>query len=216
MRNKYLSLCLGVLIFGIACAPTKTIYLDESYEKNSLTSSFAVVPLQKEWVPDAVITPLTRTTKEYLYLALESGFSKSTLSPVDVFDEEVQFPMNAFERKMLDAKDLSIEITLPPDSLLNSFPERYVFFLEGYGFRVAQQQTAGSSYAGNEASSYRVLMFQTEFYLYDKTTKEIISWGIVGDQAPIAKDPEYNHYLDIMTRVSHKIVKESPFRVVSP
>ncbi|RNC83275.1 MAG: hypothetical protein ED557_11290 [Balneola sp.] len=216
MRKNYLSLSLGVLVFAIACAPTKTIYLDENYEKNSITSSFAVVPIQKEWVPDAVITPLTGTTKEYLYLALESGFSKSTLSPVEIFNEDVEFPVTAFERKMLDAENLSIEITLPPDSLLNSFPERYVYFLEGYGFRVAEQQTTGSSYAGNEASSYRVLMFQTEFYLYDKTTKEIISWGLVGDQAPIASDPEYNHYLDIMTRVSHKIVKESPFRVVSP
>lgn len=209
-------LLVVVAFFAVSCSSNNTIYLSDEYQKNSINSSFALLPLKNVWVPDAVIAPLNGTSKEYLYLALESSFRSTTTSQVDIIDREIEFPAGSFTRKKLDSDNLSIEVSLPPDELLNLFPERYVYFFEGYGFRVMEKSTPGSSYAGNEASVFKVLFFETEFYLFDKETKEIISWGQVGDQVQIVDSPEYNHYLELMDKVSRKIVSRSPFQMTKP
>lgn len=212
---KYITqvVLLFVLIFSqFSCSSTSTIYLDEGYQKNSLNSSFVVVPLKKDWVADAVVSPISGTVKDYLYIGLESSFRSSTANSVEIIDRDIEYPMSSFERRKLESGKMTLDVSLPPDSLLNSFPERYAYFFEGYGFRVMENNTNGSSYAGNESTIDRVLVFKTEFYLLDKTTKEIISWGVVADQTQIVDKPEFNHYLEVLTKVSKKIVSKGPFQ----
>lgn len=213
MKQITQAVLLVALIFSqFACSSTGSIYLDEGYQKNSLNNSFVVVPLKKDWVADAVVSPLSGTAKDYLYIALESSFKSSTANSVEIIDRDLEFPNGSFERKKLESGKMVLDVNLPPDSLLNSFPERYAYFFEGYGFRIMENNTTGSSYAGNESTIDRVLVFKTEFYLLDKTTNEIISWGVVADQAQIVDKPEFNHYLEVITKVSKKIVSKGPFQ----
>lgn len=217
MRNGILFTILAALVLShIACTPSRTIFLNEGYEKNSINSSFVVIPMKKEWAPDAVISPLSSDAKEYLYSALKATFSMNTNTSVNVIDNDTYYSYESFERKKIASDELSLEIILPPDSLLNSFPERYVYIFEGYGFREVEKTVSGSSYAGNETLTYSALLFQTEFYLLDKETKEIISWGTIGEETSFENEPQYNHYYEILSKVSKKIVSEGPFKVASP
>jgi hypothetical protein len=217
MRRIY-TITLLLIVAGIlfSCSSTSSVYLKEDIKKHSLDSSFALIPMKNEWVPDAVIAPLTGSSKEYLYIALESAFRTSTKNNIEVINKEIEFPEGSFKRTSLSNETMSIDISLPPESLLNSFPERYVYFFEGYGFRIAERTLTGSSYAGNEASTYPVLLFQTEFYLLDKETNEIISWGVVADEAEIVESPQYSHYLEVVSKVSKRILENSPFSVTKP
>lgn len=217
MKFRLQALLIAVIAFSFySCSSTSSIYLKEDIQKHSLNNSFAVIPMSNDWIPDAVISPMTRSTRNYLNMALASAFQTATSNSVEVIDNDIELPEGSFVRTQLVNEEMTLDVSLPPDSLLNSFPERYVYFFEGYGFRIAEKTVTGSSYAGNEPETYSVLIFQTEFYLFDKSNKEIISWGVVGDETEIVNTPEYNHYLDVMNKISRKIISNSPFPVVRP
>lgn len=197
----------------IGCSSSKNVYLKDGLQRNSLTNSFSVIALQPAWTADATIGKVTPTQLDYHNLALESSFRKATINYVTVLNDELVAPSENFERKRFTKGELSADLNILPESLLDQVGDRYIYVLESYGFRVANKTSAGSSYAGQEPETYSVLVYQTEFYLYDKLNNEVISWGVAADEAQIVDSPEYTHYLETVQKVSNTIIKSGPFKV---
>ncbi|MCG8373753.1 MAG: hypothetical protein MI700_09480 [Balneolales bacterium] len=209
-KNHLVSATLAAVLFFVSCTSTSTVFLDENYTKNSIDSEYVLLPINKDWIPEAVISSFSNEEELNFRLALEAAFKSNFENPVYTFDQELELSASDFERVSLEAENLTIEVVLPPDNLLDIIPERYVYFFEDYGFRIAEKATTGSSYVGNESQVYTVLLFQTEFYLLDTETREIISWGLVADETQIVDVPEYNHYFRVINKVTKKIAEKSP------
>jgi hypothetical protein len=204
---------MSAVLFTAGCSGSKNVYLKEGLQRNSLTNSFSVIALQPEWTPDATIGKVTPTQVNYHNLALESSFRKATINYVSVLNDELEAPAEELERKSFSKDELRVDLNILPESLQEQASDRYIYVLESYGFRVAEKQSAGSSYAGEEPQTYRVLVYQTEFYLYDKVNNEVVSWGVAADEAQIVDTPEYTHYLEAVQKVANTIIKSGPFKV---
>jgi len=212
MRRSAILFLFSAILFTAGCSTSKNIYLKEDVQKNSLNSSFSVLALLPEWTADATIGKVTPTQVNYLNLAMESSFRKATVNYVTVLNDELETPTEEFERRSFTNGELKADLNILPGSLINQVSDRYVYVMESYGFRIAEKQSAGSSYAGEEPQTYRVLVYQTEFYLYDKLNEEVISWGVAADEAQIVDSPEYTHYLEAVQKVANTIIKNSPFK----
>lgn len=206
---SFLTLSLSFL----ACSSTSDIYLDQEYRKGSLNNDFVVLPLKSSWVPDATTSNIGGQEEEYFYSSLQPSFSLNTPNKVEIINSDSELESPTFKRTTLKNEKVSIRVNLPPEELLNSFEEQYVYFFESYGFKVNEAQSGGTSYAGHEeiTVSYS-LYFETEFFLLDKKTRKVISWGKIADKTSIEnKKPIYNDYVNLISKVSNRILKEGPF-----
>lgn len=197
----------------IACSATSNIHLDENYPKNQSTDTFAVLPFNQNWFPGAATKDMYGQEIDFFYQALDPSFSSSTSNKVQIIRSELPLAANSFKQTKLTTEKESLEVTLPPDSLLSSISERYIYFFEDYGFKMLQKPGERVSFAYLESESKLALQFETKFYLYDKNTSKIISWGKVSDNSELDGRPKFLDYLSVLTKVSQQILIDSPFQV---
>ncbi len=195
------------------CSSTKDIYLDQEYQKSSLNSEFVVIPLKSSWLMEGSKYRINPSEEDYFYRGLERSFNNNAASDVKFIEPDFELERNKFELKKLTSKNVNINANLPPKELLDSFPERYVYFFESFGFNITQKNVAASSYAGQEKEVIvkRRLNFNTEFFLLDKQTEKIISWGKIDESKSIGEKPKFEDYQDLIDAASKQIINEGPF-----
>lgn len=206
-------IALLAIIFITACSSSETIFLDSNYQKKSLDNDFVVLPLKSSWLPGESESKISYTDEDYFIKSLEAYFSTNTHNSVEVLNQEYDVDKADFKTQKLTTNKHSIDVNLPPKSILDSFSERFAYFFEGYDFTVSEKVVNGSSYAGQEKDVIvkRKLNFKTQFFLFDKETSEIISWGKISDDVRISDKPSYEDYEEVVKKVSNKIISESPF-----
>ncbi len=211
--NKIISGVFLLFIAVAACSTSRSFYLDEEYDKNVLSSPFVVLPFKQNWTPTATLTGIYGKESNYFYLGLDPSFTSNTPNDVKIINSDLESDKISFTPTILETENMSMNVSLPSDELLNSFSERYVYFFENYGFRIMEKKSGDISYAGLEANVYKVLYFKTKFFLLDKSNKKIVSWGEVADQVRIADKPEFPDYLELLTKISNTILQDGPFKV---
>lgn len=211
-KSKLTLLIISTVILG--CSPKSSIYLNDNFEKNGSSSSFAVLPLNQDWTPDAAKKRMYTQELDYFFQALNPSFSSNTPNRVNVIKSELNLTESDFVKRNLGSEKISpLEVNYPSEILTNSVEDRFVYFLEGYKFQLVQKAGDRVSFAYQDAAPQLALQFETEFYLFDKSNSEIIAWGTVKDDTDVFGRPKFADYLTVLTKASKKIMIDSPFQV---
>ena len=208
---RRLSLLLIVIFTSFGCSSQKTLFLADGVIKNTSGSTFLVVPFNQNWTPDATKKRMRGQEIDLFYQALSPSFSSNTPNRVSVVRSDLKLAESNFTKKILSAENQNLTINIPSDTLLSTLDERYIYFLEGYKFQLIQKSGDRVSYAYQQSESKIALQFETEYFLYDQRNSEIVAWGTVSDDSEIQGRPQFVDYLTVLTKVSRKIIQESPF-----
>lgn len=195
------------------CAPQRTIVLTEGVIKNTSSSSFSVVPYNQYWIPEATTKKMRAQETDFLFQALSPAFSSNTPNKVTVVKSDLKLSEPYFKKKTLTKENLQLSIHLPPDTLLEKIDNRYIYILEDYKFQFDQKTGDRVGYAYQRSADKIALQFETKFFLFDKRKSEIIAWGKVIDEHEIQGRPKFTDYLEVITKVSRQMIKESPFKM---
>ncbi len=211
--KRTISISLVLFFIFTSCAPRQSVHLNSNIEKNSSTSSFSVIPFNQDWTPDATQKRMYSQEIDLFFQALSPSFSSNTPNKVTVIQSELELEESNFKKETLAQDNLKLDINLPSDTLLMQSDDRYVYFLEGYKFQLIKKAGDRVSFAYQESEPTLALQFETEFFLYDKAKSEIIGWGKVTDESDILGRPGFIDYLNVLTKVSNKMLEQSPFLI---
>lgn len=205
------SLGLGLVL--ASCSSNKDIYLAEEVKKNSTTTAFSVVPLKNDWIYDNRGPNLPYNKQELFYFSLKSSLARTTPNTVFTYDDDIEIGNATFTPVSVELNDRKFEVNHAPDSLIDITQSRYVYFLEDYYFREASRRENKSGYAGHEATEYDIMIFTTEFHLWDKELGKMVSYGSVSKEMRIGGVPQDSNYATLVEMAFTEILKNSPFNV---
>lgn len=212
LKSIFTVLFLSTVIIG--CSPKSSIYLNDNFEKNRSSNSFSVLPLNQNWTPDASLKTMYTQELDYFYQALGPAFSSNTPNRIDIIKSDLDLSTEDFEKKTLGSKETNtLEVNYPSEELTNTSEDRFIYFLEGYKFQLIQKAGDRVSFAYLEQEKKLALQFESEFFLFDKNTSEIISWGTVKEETDVFGQPKFVDYLSVLTKASKNMLSESPFQV---
>ena len=201
------------IVLTTGCASQKKIFLTEGVIKNTSSSSFSVVPYNQYWVPDATTKRMRGQETDFFFQALPPAFSSNTPNKVTVVKSGLKLSQSNFKEQTLTNDNFQLTFNIPTDTLLSTIDDRYIYFLDGYQFKFDQEIGDRVGYAYERSESKIALQFETKFFLFDKRKSEIIAWGMVSDKFEIQGRPKFTDYLEVITKVSRQMIKESPFTI---
>lgn len=210
-KKSIIPFIIAICIFLTSCTPKQPLFLSQDIEKNRSASSFAVIPFNQDWVPDATTKKMYSQEIDLFFQALPPSFSSNTPNRVNVIKSDLELSEESFKKTTLSNESRKIDIHISSDTLLKETDERYIYFLEGYKFQLVKKAGDRVSYAYQQSESKLALQFETEYFLFDKSKSEIIAWGKISDESEVVGRPGFIDYLTVLTKVSRQMIEKSPF-----
>ena len=211
---KKISVLLLLCLF-YSCGSHKSIYIDESVQKNSISDSFSLVAIDKSWIYENSQPNMNPKEREIFINELERALLQYTKGSFSIIkpDEEMLFEYSKYEPMLLDGGKITINVNVPAYEVLKNVENRYILFFEDHHFRTREvTDNAGSSYAGHEPQTYNTLSLNTEFYVWDKEENKAINWGEISQQTKVGSEPKTEDYRIVVSKVVKEVITNSVFQ----
>ena len=89
---------------------------------------------------------------------------------------------------------------------------QFTLILDQYNFTPQKIEAAGGSYAGHETETQNLMVFQTEYLIWNNNQGKAIAWGkVFSKKQTYPGQSKIELYSELISEAFSKIVEESPF-----
>lgn len=216
LKYKSLLALLIIIPFFVSCSGGKNIMYQEGLQKNVYSESFTIVPIKNQWIYNDYDVSLSEYQEDLITQSLPSSIAKVTPNRFELFEQDSEIPYGEFQSQKLPFSGSGLDINFPSADVLKKFPTRYVFFLQDFQFSVIARAPSNGQYAGHESPGYKVLQFESKFYIWDNEKEAAVTWGEVRKESRIGNRVTAEDYERVLTAFSDDVIGESPIRSRAP
>ena len=217
MRAQLFLIAIFTILFS-ACSSTKEYYIEPEFQKEKISSSVLIVPVQQKWFEanfSHAFGQLSGTGKTTFYSSLENLMSEKLRSRIKMVGSDQSFNGNLFRSTTLDSKSGEFQVMLPVDDKQFDLPEYkpgIVLILDQYYYYKKKKNFGGTGYAGHETTAQNVLYFETKYIYWDTSAGKPVAWGSSYASKSISDKqvPGQDDYREVLSKVFDKVVKQGP------